>query len=143
MKYSAQYNLTEEVKKEVLEAAQGMCASDSYYPRQIDNGIPRYGCALHGLIPKNWEELENLCSGGKELCHGTQLSHKKWLRWKTCGGNKEGIIISGNVVIYIREGRRHGIPNFFRGVFENKTPKWGTISYSSQRLDVSPFEMGV
>jgi len=143
MKYSAHYKLTPELKTAILSAAQDMCLSDRYYPRQIQNGTPRYGCALYGKTPANWEELEEMTTGNMALCHATQVEHRVWLRWRTSGGNVEGILVSGDVVIYVREGRRHGIPMFFREVFEGLTPLWGTESYDSRRKDVSPFAMGV
>jgi len=133
MKYSAHYKLTDSLKASVLAAAQDVCSTDRYYPRHDS----RFGVSIHGKVPANWQELEALATGNMVE------DHRQWLRWKTCGGNTEGIIISGDVVVYIREGRRHGIPNFFREIFEFLVPIWGTENYITQRPDVSPFETDV
>ena len=142
MKYSAHYKMTDTIRSSILAAAQDMCSSDRYYPKRCDN-THRFGVGIYGRVPANWQELVQLTSADMVVDHATLREHRNILRWKTCGGNVEGIIISGDVVIYIREGRRHGIPNWFREIFEGLVPMWGTDNYVSRRTDVSPFEKNV
>ena len=142
MKYSAHYKLTPLLKRAVLAAAQEMCAADRYYAKQINNQH-RFGVGLYGQVPADWEELAVLANGNVVNDHATLREHRSFLRWKTCGGNVEGLLLSGDVAVYVREGRRHGVPNFFREIFEGLVPLWGTENYISQRTDVSPFEKNV
>ena len=140
MKYSAQYRLNNKMKSELLEAAQSLCGSDTYYPQ---HGLHRFGASQYGAVPATWEELEEIASGDQVTNNATSTTEHKLLGWTTCRGNRESIMISGDIVIYTREGRRHGIPNFFTGVFKGRVPLFGTIFYDTQCLDASPFAMGL
>lgn len=147
MKYIAEYKINKPVLSQVLLAAEGIVAGSGYYAM---HGEGKYGSNLvsrhSSWNPPSWGEF-NITQYGDVDNLENFSANEEWLRkvktvgWKTCAGNVEDVTVKGDILIYRREGNRHGIPNNFVFLREVKPAK--ILEYRSERRDASPFECGL
>jgi len=80
------------------------------------------------------------------------LKYDRYIGWRTCNGNYEGILIPPAVaeerwlskipiVLYVREGRRHGITTWFKEFID--LDPISIFQYNTQCPKTNPFDYGL